>query len=412
MRTKIIIVALSLFALNANAQRNRYDVNNDGEVTVTDAMMIINAILGHDNPQIVFPMSVGVAENPMVDTDQKASASGKRKSPVTNKTTLATDTKVFYVDYSYFSRRERPYYTGTGNYTWGNPEYKTNWVAEEGKWAIGTVDDSGEGHWPSDAFVDLDEDLVNFYAYANYQPGHFLFEDFAQSSDPVVVSKPCLHFQVDENSGEQKDLLVAKTADSYRRPGKTDGFLYFEFDHACTAVQFFITKTATLSNASIKVKGVRLHNVYNDGFYYFNTNGGETGDQSWAKLGYIDDTPSVYTIADNETEIDVTENYTDNLLSTETDKEDKYFFMIPQTTTPWYTDKNNVGSIAETTGAYIELQDCEITTNSKHYKGSAYIPFGVTWNKGNKQKAVITIGTGLRNANGERIFDSNGNLIQ
>ena len=412
MRTKIIIVALSLFALNANAQRNRYDVNNDGEVTITDVMMIVNAILGHENPPIEFPMSVGVAENPMTVTGQEASASSKKKSPVTNKTTLATETKEFYVDYSYYSRRERPDYTGTGNYTWGSPEYKTDWVAEEGKWAIGTVDDSGEGHWPSDEFVDLDNDLVNFYAYANYQPGHFLFEDFAQSSDPVVVSKPCLHFQVDENSGEQKDLLVAKTADSYRRPGKKPGFLYFEFDHACTAVQFFITKTATLSNASIKVKGVRLHNVYNDGFYYFNANGGETGDQSWAKLGYIDDTPSVYTIADNETEIDVTETYTDNLLSTETDKEDKYFFMIPQTTTPWYTDKNNVGSIAETTGAYIELQDCEITTNSKHYKGSAYIPFGVTWNQGTKQKAVITIGTGLRNANGERIFDSEGNLIQ
>ena len=201
---------------------------------------------------------------------------------------------------------------------------------------------------------------------------------------------------------------------------KRDGHLFFTFDHACAAVQFFLSKTVKLANSTIKVKGVKLHNVFNDGYYYFNANGGDAGNQEWAKLGYKSGNSSTYTLADNETEINVTEDYTVNQLSTEQEKENKYFFMIPQTTTPWYTSGTTPGIISNATGAYIELEDCSIAysvedngvTTQKSYSGSAFIPFAVTWEKGTKHKVNIQIGTGLRDANGDRIFDANGVLIK
>lgn len=411
MKKRFIIIALTLLSLNAHAQKYNYDVNNDGQVNVSDIMLIVNKILGKENDEPKYPINVSVTQKPFADND--ANASGIMRSPVTTTESLAQDPGKFYVDCSYFSRRDA-YNAGTGTYEIGSPEYMTHWVestgTSSGHWVVGTVDNSGEGNWPAN--VDLDNDRIPFYAYANYEPGHFGFEGFQEYSvNETVVSKPYLHFVVEENSGAQKDLLVAKTADSYRREGKKDGFLSFTFDHACTAVQFFITKSEKLTNANviITVKGVELHNVYNEGYYYYRGKDGSGSNEEWADLKYYKNEPAVYTISDNSTEIAVPNQNSYFQLSTEEDKVNNYLFMIPQTTTPWYTNKD----ISSTSGAYIKLADCSIVdANQKTYKGSAYIPFSVTWQKGYKQKAVIIIGTGLRNANGERIFDSNGNLVK
>ncbi len=420
MKIRFIIIALSLMSLNAHAQKYHYDVNNDGHVTVSDIMLIVNKILGKADDEPEYPISVNVSQRPYADSE--AGASGKLKSPVTTTKSLATDPGHFYVDYSYFSRSDEydSSFAGTDAYVVGSPEYKTYWVDGESKWVVGTVGNSGEGHWPSN--VDLSNDVIPFYAYANYETesAHFEFEAFEKNSpNEAVVSKPRIHFQVDENSSMQKDLLVAKTSDTYRRDGKTDGFLSFTFDHACAAVQFFLSKTEKLANSTIKVKGVKLHNVFNDGYYYFNANGGDEGNQEWAKLGYKSGNSSTYTLADNVTEINVTEDYTVNQLSTEQEKENKFFFMIPQTTAPWYTSGTTTpGNISEATGAYIELENCTIAYSveengvTKSYSGKAYIPFAVTWVKGTKHKVNIQIGTGLRDANGDRIFDADGVLIK
>lgn len=401
-------------SLNAHAQKYHYDVNNDGHVTVSDIMLIVNKILGKADDEPEYPISVNVSQRPYADSE--AGASGKLKSPVTTTESLANDVGEFYVDYSYFNETLNFYRKGT-------PELKTYRVADKGTWIVGTVDNSGEGTWPSS--VDLYDYKVPFYAYANYAYGHFDFDGYQDRSlDASVVSKPNLHFQVDENSSDQKDLLVAMTQDTYYHADdpdhKRDGHLFFTFDHACAAVQFFLSKTVKLANSTIKVKGVKLHNVFNDGYYYFNANGGDAGNQEWAKLGYKSGNSSTYTLADNETEINVTEDYTVNQLSTEQEKENKYFFMIPQTTTPWYTSGTTPGIISNATGAYIELEDCSIAysvedngvTTQKSYSGSAFIPFAVTWEKGTKHKVNIQIGTGLRDANGDRIFDANGVLIK
>ncbi len=401
-------------SLNAHAQKYHYDVNNDGHVTVSDIMLIVNKILGKASDEPEYPISVNVSQRPYVDSE--AGASGKLKSPVTTTESLANDVGVFYVDYSYYNTNELCY-------KMGSPELKTHRVADKGTWIVGTVDDTGEGAWPTYANKNT---KVPFYAYANYETGHFTFEGYVDNSENAsVVIKPNLHFQVEENSSDQKDLLVAMTQDTYYHADdpdhKRDGHLFFTFDHACAAVQFFLSKTVKLANSTIKVKGVKLHNVFNDGYYYFNANGGDAGNQEWAKLGYKSGNPSIYTLADNETEINVTEDYTVSQLSTEQDKENKYFFMIPQTTIPWYTSGTTTpGNISNATGAYIELEDCTIAysveengvTTQKSYSGSAYIPFAVTWEKGTKHKVNIQIGTGLRDANGDRIFDANGVLIK
>ncbi len=416
MKKRFIIIALSLLSLNAHAQKYNYDVNNDGQVTVSDIMLIVNKILGKENDEPKYPITVSVTQRPYADSE--ADKSGMLKSPVTNTESLANDVGVFYVDYSYYNTHQECYKIG-------NPELKTYRVADSGTWKVGTVDDSGEGAWPT--YVDHYNYKIPFYAYANYGIGHFVFDGFVNDSDdPSVVNKPNLHFQVEESSSDQKDLLVAMTKDTYFHAddpdGKRNGHLFFTFDHACAAVQFFLSKTQALANSTITVKGVKLHNVYNDGYYYFNGNGGD-GNQEWAGLGYKNGTTSsTYTLADNSTEILVKENYAVNQLSTEQDKENKYFFMIPQITTPWYVKGTTepIPSIANATGAYIELENCDIIyrvdndgqITQKYYSGSAYIPFGVTWEKGKKHKVNIQIGTGLRDSDGNRIFDTNGVLIK
>ena len=53
MKTKLLIMFIALFAFAVNngarAQVYHYDVNNDGEVDITDVILVVNYILGKDN---------------------------------------------------------------------------------------------------------------------------------------------------------------------------------------------------------------------------------------------------------------------------------------------------------------------------------------------------------------------------
>lgn len=138
-------------SLNAHAQKYHYDVNNDGHVTVSDIMLIVNKILGKADDEPEYPISVNVSQRPYADSE--AGASGKLKSPVTTTESLANDVGEFYVDYSYFNETLNFYRKGT-------PELKTYRVADKGTWIVGTVDNSGEGTWPSS--VDLYDYKVPF----------------------------------------------------------------------------------------------------------------------------------------------------------------------------------------------------------------------------------------------------------
>ena len=409
MKIRFIIIALLLMSLNAHAQKYHYDVNNDGQVTVSDIMLIVNKILGKaDDEPTPRMMTFNVGEEPIKDSE--ANASTMRRTPATNYDLLKQSG--FYVNYTYkdYSFEDAP------EWTYSKPEIPTKWVETDKKWMVGDSYDSGTGAWPT--YSRNDED-VNFYAFANvdaFTPSgnnkYFFCNGYKDSNKDV--SDPYIHFTLEENSTETKDLLVAKKSDSWNN---CKGQIFFQFKHACAALQFFVRKTEKLSSFNVVVKSVKLYNVQNEGNYHF-------ADEAWKNVGFLKDNsgntiPTTYTLFNAAGNEGVTvPNFTEDrwqLSSTQAAQADltnDYFFFIPQTFTAW--DKTPIGN--STTGSYIEL-DCVISpqadsTNS--YTGKAYIPFNTEsqiLQAGYSYPVNVNIGAGLVNKNGVKIFDSNGTTI-
>ena len=173
-KTKLIIVLLTSLALGACSN------SDDDELT-------------SQQPKF-YPMTIEVAENPMVQV-------GKAESRPTRAaiTTTSTFTR-FNMDYKYSS-------TGSDG---TSPETATK--DSEGKWSGGS--------WPGDAVLSNAE--VTWYAYTG---GTFNLNG----------GTPYIDFTVDENATTQKDLLVATASGTYSGTG---GKLSFTFDHACSALRF------------------------------------------------------------------------------------------------------------------------------------------------------------------------------
>ena len=96
----------------------------------------------------------------------------------------------------------------------------------------------------------------NFYAYN-------VGNEFVWNGGDPYVS-----FTMEEEVANQKDFLVAKTAEA-KSYSETDGKVSLTFDHACAAVQFYVYKE---ESASYVVKGIQLLNVNKHGTYHFSSN--------------------------------------------------------------------------------------------------------------------------------------------
>lgn len=215
-------------------------------------------------------------------------------------------------------------------------------------------------YWPIGATA---EENVLFCAYTN--------GEYHQSANPYI------HFTVSGDAYSQHDLLVAtNTTSQSTKSGRVD----LTFDHACAALQFSIAKTSNLAGYTIHVSKVQLCNVYSVGNYYFTS-------ATWADLG----TPANYTLS-TATDMSVTE--TPKRLPS--DESNDCLFLIPQKLTGW--DKSGTPS-----NCYIKIT-CNIT-GAKTFRGDAYIPFGYTLDKGKCYPIKIAMGTGLRDGEGNKIFE-------
>ncbi len=397
MKIRFIIIALSLMSLNAHAQKYHYDVNNDGHVTVSDIMLIVNKILGKADDEPEYPLTVSVSQEPI--NDANGAASSKKRT----KETFLDDLTEFYMNYTFTALGDLQ--TGTLNTFRVNDDY-----TGKSRWLVGNDDDSGEGGWPTYAANPQHDLLTNFYAYANVDIDKTKF-----SCEGNDILKPNLHFYLEESSTDTKDLLIAKNSDKY---SNCKGNLYFHFTHACSAVKFFLSKTERLEKNTIKVQKAYLCNVKNDGYYYF-----ESG--SWENVKFRNpDNRMMYTLWDGGSFTEVSPVTSENpypwQLSTATDKENDYFFFIPQTFGPevpqeFYPFSEN------TTFPYIKLvltisgktkDGAERSYGSELEPGVVYIPFTIgELTQGIASNAIISIGTSLRKPNGDRIFDTDGYMF-
>ena len=306
-KTKLIFVLLTSLALGACSN------SDDDELT-------------SQQPKF-YPMTIEVTENPMVQ-DGKAESRPTRAAI----TTTSTFTR-FNMDYKYSS-------TGSDG---TSPETATKDL--EGKWSGGS--------WPGDAVSSNAE--VTWYAYTG---GTFILNG----------GTPYIDFTVDENATTQKDLLVATASGTYSGTG---GKLSFTFDHACSALRFYVKKSTNIDDKTLTVSSIVLKNVIKDGKYYYGT-------QSWT----LGTTSTDYTLLSSSQTL-----ASDSYVLLNGSEDDSYLFLIPQTLTAW----NPSGALSNT---YLEVT-CTITntsTSTQVYSGKAYIPFAATFEKGTKYDVKINIG--------------------
>ncbi len=369
----IIFLLLPLTALEANAQDDLYMniIQTDGSVVrvpVNDIQEVkIDKASYHPRP-----LNISVSNESLEDNANAAGA--MRRMPPTTTESL----KKFYLNYVY----------NNNGIVVGEPELYT-YDVDNGYWLVGTPDDPGTGGWPDKA---PNNTLVTFYAYANVDVNT---EDYDNNVFFLDGSnRSCISFGMDEYSQELNDLLVAQNSDSWT---KCEGYLYLPFEHACAALEFYISKTSSLADYTVSVNSVKIHNVPSVGTYCFNSGEGEWDvctDSEYLKEY------TVYAMDNDAITVKKDADGKDLLIG-----EGNYMFLIPQTLTAW----NKEGSPLSSSGTYIEIK-CKISKNEEYIIGGAsdwgsvYLPFEATLLKGRIQPFTIKMGTALRDVNGNKIF--------
>ena len=183
-------------------------------------------------------------------------------------------------------------------------------------------------------------------------------------------NNPYIDFTVE--AAAKEDLLVAKTSGTfsdYYTNGENVKSLSFTFDHACTALKFYVKKAKNLDGYTLKVSNIKLKNVVNSGTYNY-------GSGKWT----LGTSRSDFALLSTETTLS-SDSYT--LLNG--DEKNSYLFMIPQTLKAWSPEQ----SLSD---CYLEIV-CEIIKDGNTvYSDTAYIPFSAAFVKGYQHDVKINIG--------------------
>ena len=166
-------------------------------------------------------ITVEVTENPLLDANGTPKQLSTRTAAATTSETLSAFSMNYTAGYNYKISKN-----------------------DDGSW------NTNPNTWPV-----TDNSKIDFYAYND---GNFLWND----------GNPYLSFTMDASAFNQTDLLVA----THKAISFTDaeGKVSLDFDHACAAVKFNISKTAGVREKSVIVKSVVLSGVQNQGDYYYN----------------------------------------------------------------------------------------------------------------------------------------------
>ena len=245
---------------------------------------------------------------------------------------------------------------------------KTATKTETGKWTAMT------DYWPET------DDMVHWYAYNTPNtPGTFNLTD--------ADKRPYLDFTVKEEPVSQLDLLVSKTSDSWANCG---GNLFFEFDHACAALRFYVKKAKNMADFSITVSDAWLCNVVKEGEFYFDNNSWILRTENGVQNHPLYRDKGKTTLSLDDATYQPLDPY-----------EYPYLFLIPQTLTSWDASSN-------TGGCYIKVTCQIIRTADSHlvHSGDVYIPFSGILAKGYQYDVNINIGkNSLYTSDGTKIIN-------
>ena len=298
-----------------------------------------------------YPIIVTATENPLGSTE--GAKKGIKRAPITTTTSL----NQFYLFYGgYFNGGE-------------NIEYDES---------IGTFTKQGTQwgsilQWPPEYTGTNDNKVLNFYAF---NAGESISGDYGEACIAVLVDQQTSDWQV--------DLLAAKNSVSYL---SGNGVVPLTFDHISAAVQVKLRKTESISGYTVNVSEVILHNIKYNGEYYFDR------EDPWVPF---DDLTNYTIVAYQRGGLEVGTN----LLPLA--GEGEYLFLLPQTLTGW----NKSAPLGD---CYIEIK-CKIFNGEGYKVGSAdddasvYLPLTATIQMGIINALNISMGTALRDSNGNKIF--------
>lgn len=306
-----------------------------------------------------YPLTIEVSENPLIPEGGAASAPATRAAITT--TSSLTQFNMSYV-YDGITTPGTYLEVSSTKGIWGDPK-------------------GGQYTWP---LIDVAKN-VTWYAYTN---GSFILD----GSDPYIS------FTGEEWANGQHDFLVSTASGTYEN---TQGHLYFTFDHACSALRFYVKKATNLNDYTLSISSIKLCKVVKHGKYYYNEY--EAG-KNWKLTNGATSDYADYTLYSGTPALALSSaNYEAIYGTYETDESKIYLFFIPQTLTAW----NPSSAISSaTTQTYLEIE-CTITQSSTTiYSGTAYIPFGATLEKGIKRDVKINIGkNSLYKADGTKIIN-------
>lgn len=307
--------------------------------------LVLFAACSSDDDEVVapqpelYPLTIEVSENPMQSEGGGAAGARAFRAPITTTSSLTQ----FNLNYVYNSI--------AGGATVVAKSTDGRWVHTEGA-------DKG---WPNDAANN--DHMVTWYATTN---GTFYLDE----NDPYIS------FSGEEYANAQHDLLVAKTADKWSVCG---GHLFFTFDHACTALRFFVKKSTNLNDYTLNISQVKLCHVVKNGKYYLD-------DNTWTLTNSATTNFTDYTLYTGDAFTLGSAEYIP-LYGPYNKADEPYLFLIPQTLTNW----NPTEALSNT---YLEIT-CTLRKENESantFSGTAYIPFAATLQKGYQNDVKINIG--------------------
>ena len=365
---------MMLVALQGQAQGYHYDVNNDGAITIADVVSLVNKLLGKpdegdtsNNEQR--KLILRVSENPLISPN--GAKANKRLAPAIFTNTL----DYFYINMMY-------YYD---NLWWKTDRSETYSITTTGYY-------QNHEHWPSDAEGD---DEVTVFGYYTYYKSNVDFFDLNERFPYLLVV-------TEQSSDDQRDVLVAKKTDTWNN---CQGVVNLVFNHVCAALQFSLIKTSSLADYTVEVKEVKLHNVHDSGKY-------DLLNDEW--YGYnLDNNYSDFTLNAHMNGVANAITVSDEQVTLLGKDKDDYLFLIPQTITGM-AKGTAITTADNNKNAYLEII-CKIYDSNNNYKvgaasglnefGSVYLPFSATLNTGHIHPFIISIGTAIRDAQGNKIFN-------
>lgn len=370
MRRLFVSLVVIMMAFTCQAQTNRYDVNRDGKVNVNDAVLLVNRILTTPNDeelpndeQLSRRLILEVTENPL--TMPNGAKVGKRRAPAIFTNTLDH----FYINMMYFD----------GDFWWNTDRSETYWITTAGFY-------ENNEHWPLYADNDDEVTVFGYYSYYKYNVDYFELNE----------GNPYLMVATEESSNDQRDVLVARKVDTWNN---CQGVVRLVFNHVCAALQFSLIKTSTLANYTVEVNEVKLHNVRKSGKYALLTDNwfDVVGNSNFTLSAFKDGVENAI-VVDSEEETLLGKNESD------------YLFLIPQTITGM-AKGTAIANADNANAAYLEIK-CKIFNRNNEYQvgsineyGSVYLPFSATLTAGHIHPFTINMGTSLRDANGNKIFN-------